>query len=62
MKKKKKNLFISEAYLDVFHEWTVKERLSSHMQCEQREETPPRRKLAFKLAKLLVFKYGKYIF
>ncbi|XP_037533798.1 protein sel-1 homolog 3 [Nematolebias whitei] len=48
----------SEAYFDVFHEWTVKERPSSHMQCEQWEETPTRRKLAVKLAKLLVFKYG----
>ncbi|XP_013888276.1 protein sel-1 homolog 3 isoform X2 [Austrofundulus limnaeus] len=47
----------SEVCFGVFHEWIVNER-SSYSQCEQWEETAPVRKLAVKLAKLLVFKNG----
>ncbi|KAM4742331.1 protein sel-1 homolog 3 isoform 2-T2 [Anableps anableps] len=43
---------------DVFHEWMEMERHSSHPQCELWEEAAPHRKLAIKLAKLLVFKHG----
>ncbi|XP_017271766.3 protein sel-1 homolog 3 isoform X1 [Kryptolebias marmoratus] len=48
----------SETCFDAFHEWAVKERPASYLQCKQWEETAPHRKLAVKLAKLLAFKYG----
>lgn len=47
----------SEICFDVFHEWTVKDRLQSKSQCELWEATVPRRRQAAKLARFLAFKH-----
>jgi len=52
-------LLFSETCFDAFNQWMVKERLPTNQQCELGEETVPQRRQAAKLAKLLVFKYGK---
>lgn len=54
-------LTFSDACLDVFHKWMVKNRRTLNSQCGVWEETAPRRKQAVKLAKFLAHKHGKTI-